>query len=633
MAGIAGIFDLGGKPASQIDLAQMTQMLAHRGPDGENYYVQGPVGIGHTRLSIVDPGKQANQPMANEKGTIWISLDGRIYNFLALRSQLEAKGHSFRSESDGEVVLHAYEEQDLSCLNQLDGIYAFALWDEQRQRLWLVRDPVGVKPLFYALMGETLLFASEIKAILAHPEVAPQIDSEALSLFLSLDYLPAPYTLFHGIRQLLPGEFLTISTDRPHPELESFFSAAPPPAFSGSLEEACGRLNELLEDAVRMRVRGRIAPGSLLSGGLSASATAAFMARTMDETVNTYSVGFQGHPLSELPYARRVSQWLNTNHTERELSIESLAKLLEIIWYTEEPTVDPSLLCLFYLAQLARRDVKVALTGSGGDELFSTHPAFAPFTLSKLKRLIPRKLDSSAPLPLRSLMTLDKSSFSLNGRDGNNSRGAPRAWQRSRSTPVPFSTGLQIDQLINPELRKEWDPDGVQNVYGSYYSNAAGSHSHEQLYQLETRFHIPNDMLVRLDRMGMAHGLEIHMPMLDPTLIAFAASLPLEFKHNHKEQRPIMALAMTRHLPGALIEQDGIGASLPISEWFSGSMFEFTHDLLSHASVAETGFLVPDAVQKLVDDNLSGRADNSAHLWRLLILMVWWKRFIKQDTL
>ncbi len=630
MSGIAGIFNLDEKPVERPHLMRMTRTLAHRGPDGEGFYLKDALGLGHTRLSVVDHAKPANLPMANEDQTIWITSDGTIFNYLELRPLLEARGHRFQTGSDTEVILHAYEEYGLTCLQKLEGIFAFALWDGERRRLWLVRDRLGVKPLFYSINGDTFLFGSEIKAVLAHPAIQPRIDFDALSLYLSLSYVPAPYTLFKGVRQLLPGEFLTISPEHPVPELQGYWDVPYPlPRFEGSLSNACEILSEHLEDSVRMRVIGEVASGTVLNGGLNSSATAYWMARATNETLRTFSISFQGHQLSDLPHSRRISQWLNTRHTERVLSLEPAKALPTIIWHAEEPAADPSMVPFYYLSQLARQDVKMLLSSEGGDELFAGHPAYASSMFGRLMQALPSSLVSRFPLPSFGYLPHNGKKADRNDRRSIfKSRTDPSGKREQDPRRLIFSD-LQKGEILKPEILQQWDTQVLKRVCDPYFNGRAGCHPLDQMLYIETRFHVPNNLLFKIDRMSMAHGLEVRMPMLDPTLMGFVATLPPEYRSHRKGRKHILGQAMTEHLPSSLIERRKPSQDMPLGEWLLRNLRAFIFDTLTPSSIRATGFLQPEGVHNLLDDYAAGRPDAGQQVWGLLVLMLWWKQFIK----
>jgi asparagine synthase (glutamine-hydrolysing) len=570
--------------------------------------------------------------MANEDETIWLVFDGEIYNFLEIRPQLEARGHRFLSETCAEVVLHAYEEDGLNCLKKIKGMFAFALWDGVRQRLWLVRDRMGIKPMFYAMVDQTLLFGSEIKAILSHPSMQAKVDFEAFNLFLSTSYTPAPKTLFEGIHQLLPGQYLTISPEYPEPDLETYWDIPYPlPRFQGSFERAVERLTEFLERAVQTNLESDVPLGSLLSGSLDSNATTLWMTRVNGHVVPTYSVAFQGQQRSKLPQARRASRWLNTRHTERILTPQLAIELPKIVWHAEEPIINCDTLPIYYISQLARQDVKAVLSGTGGDELFAGYPLYGSSLLARRLQMLPRSLFSHFLLPIIEHLPIDRKKVGQTSRLCRFLRGAGLHWHAAHNIWRQVFTEENKDQIFTPDLRQSWDRQAMNHVCDPYFTRRAGCHPLDQLLYVDTRLHLPGKLLVKIDRMSMAHGLEIRTPLLDEDLVNFAVSLPPEFKWHRKNGKLILRQAMTQHLPNSLINHRSQGTDVPMNAWLSGVLHNFTRDTLSPRNVRATGFLHPEGVQQLMNAHQNGNPLCSQQLWGVLGLMLWWKQFISRS--
>lgn len=399
MCGIAGIFQLDRSPVEPDRLARMMAVIAHRGPDADGCYVQGEIGLGHRRLAIIDLSPAGHQPMTNEDGSIWITYNGEIYNYQEIKRELEAKGHVFRSQTDTEMVIHAYEEWGVDCLSRFNGMFAFALWDGRQRQLWLVRDRLGIKPLFYTYTPHYFLFGSEIKAILADDRIPRNLDYEALSYFLALNYTPAPYTLFSAVRQLLPGHYLLVDETGYMQDIE-YWDLVYQEDKQLSKQEWLAAFNELLSDAVRIRLMSDVPFGTFLSGGVDSSGVAYWMSRHMREPVKTFSIGFGEDSFDELVYARRVAQAIQAEPHEKIVAANTAKILPKVVWHSEEPTADSSMIAVYYLAQMARQHVTMALSGDGADEILAGYETYQAYYLHRLYRLLPDWIRSYAIAPI-----------------------------------------------------------------------------------------------------------------------------------------------------------------------------------------------------------------------------------------
>ncbi len=399
MCGIAGILRFDGAAAQPELLKRMTDVLAHRGPDGEGVYLSGPLGLGHRRLAILDLSSAGRQPMTNEDGSIWVTFNGEIYNFRELRRELEARGHAFRSATDTEVLVHAYEEWGLNCLQRFNGMFAFGLWDERRRGLWLVRDRLGIKPLFYSHRSDRLLFGSEIKALLCDPDLDRTLDDEALSYYLALNYTPAPYTLFRRVRQLLPGHYLWIDDSGSIQDVE-YWDLKYQEGDGRGEQVYCHEFAALLEDAVRMRLVSDVPFGAFLSGGVDSSSVAYWMSRHMAEPVKTFSIGFAQPTFDELEYARQVGHTIAADHHEQMVTADAAAILPKLVWHAEEPTADSSMVAVYYLAQMTRNHVTMALSGDGADEILAGYETYQAYYLHRIYACLPNWLRREILWPL-----------------------------------------------------------------------------------------------------------------------------------------------------------------------------------------------------------------------------------------
>ncbi len=633
MCGIAGILSFHGKLIHRNQIKCMTDLLAHRGPDAEGCYVSGAIGLGHRRLAILDLSPDGIQPMSNEDQSIWIVFNGEIYNFQEIRVELQQKGHVFHSRTDTEVIVHAYEEWGLECLKRLNGMFAFGLWDETKQRLWLVRDRLGIKPLFFAHLADTLLFGSEIKALLSYPQLARTIDYEALAYYLALNYTPAPYTLFANVRQLLPGQYLLADAFGKVQQVTYWdvtYDETNPLRHEAAYIE---QFNALLEDSIRLRLNSDVPFGAFLSGGVDSSSVVYWMSQLLSDPVNTFTIGFNEDSFDELPYAQQVSRLLDTMHHERIVLADAATILPRVVWHAEEPTADSSMIAVYHLAKLAREHVTMVLTGDGADEILAGYETYQAHHVHQMYRRIPHWFRSRIIMPLvHALPVSDRKvswdfklrQFVKNGEQS--SEDAHASWRMIFNAPE--RAALLQPLQGHPESRVD-----VLNLYRAAFAATNAQDPLNRMLYVDTRFYLPNDMLVKVDRMTMAHGLEAREPMLDYRLVEFAASVPpgLKLKYLFKKKY-LLKKAMQGKLPDQILWRKKAGFNVPNGRWIKGDLKAFVTDHLSPIRVRETGLFDPQSVDNLLHDHFSERADNSHQLWGLLSLMLWFQQFIKDSV-
>jgi len=629
MCGIAGIYCFNGAPVDFVLLKRMTGVLTHRGPDGEGFFESGPIGLGHRRLAIIDLSSSGHQPMSNEDGTVWITYNGEIYNFIELRRELENKGHRFCSQTDSEVIIHAYEEWGTECVHRLNGMFAFGLWDENRKTLWLVRDRLGVKPLFYYSSPSHFLFGSEIKALLQDPSVERRVDHQALAYFLALNYTPHPFTLFAGIRQLEPGCYLRVGLNGQVQE-KRYWDYQFEEGQYLSEEEYIEEFSALLEDSIRIRLVSDVPFGAFLSGGLDSSSVSYFMAHNLSQPLNTFTIGFGEATFDEFDYARQMAGTIAADHHERIVKAEDAEILPKLVWHSEEPTADSSMIAVYYLAQFSREKVKMVLSGDGADELlagYSTHQAY--FFHKFYKSLIPNWLNRILVSPL------------INSIPSNDSKVS---WEYKLKQFInyiyldPLDAHATRRLISSAELRREilsplTGTSGVEadviDLYRSYYARTNASHPLNQMLYVDTCLYLPSDMLVKVDRMTMAHGLEVREPMLDYRLVEFAARIPPHLKLRQiRNTKYILKAAMRGKLPDNIIWRDKAGFNVPNARWIRGWLKPYVTDVLSPGTLKNIGFLNPEPVSRLLSEHFEQRADHSHKIWGLLTLVLWFNQFI-----
>ena len=627
MCGIAGVFEYAGRGrADAAAVGAMLDAIVHRGPDDHGRHVDDGVAIGARRLSIIDLAG-GHQPIANEDGTVVVAFNGEIYNYRELRDSLRGRGHVVRTDCDTEVVVHLYEEYGDDCVEHLRGMFAFAIWDARRRRLFVARDRLGIKPLYWSDDGSRLLLGSEIKAMLAHPTAHAELDVDGLAAFLLLKYVPAPRTMFAGIHALEPGHALTCDADgvRVREWWDLSFKPADPPPGMAAAER---RLRELLEDAVRSHLVADVPYGAFLSGGIDSSTIVALMSRELDHPVQTFCVGFEGvgEELSELPYARMVAKRYETDHHEILLGPDEFTGLAKhAVWHLDQPIADMACVPNLLVAKLAAERVKMVLTGEGGDELFAGYARYAG------ERLAP--LTTRLPGPARSLGR----TLAL--------RGA--GWSRPRIAMYALSQRDEAGRLatwfplMSPEARAELAVGELGEAVRSMPPASlfaptlgrsdAGEQLHRMLY-VDTKLWLPDDLLARGDKMSMATSLEARVPLLDHHVVEFAASLPPTMKLRGSRRKYLLKRAVRDLLPEAILTRPKKGFPVPISHWLRGDARDFTRDLLSPDTIRRRGLLDPAVVSRILSEHESGAADHGPALWGLISLELWHELYLDGDA-
>jgi asparagine synthase (glutamine-hydrolysing) len=599
----------------------MNEALVHRGPDSEGYLVDGPVGLAARRLSIIDL-EGGDQPLGNEDGTVQVVQNGEIYNYRELRERLIADGHRFRTRSDTEVLAHLYEQHGLDFLQELRGMFALALWDAPRSRLVVARDRFGIKPLYYAEVGGTLSFASELKALLRQPGFPREVDLEALQAFLAFNSIPAPYTAFAHARKLPPGHALV--WEGGSPRLERFARPAPVAASEqrdGSARALATELLAELRDSVRAHLVADVPVGVLLSGGVDSAALTALAALESGEPVKTFSIGFEEESFNELERARLVAERYGTDHHELVLRPDAAELLPELVDAFDEPFADSSAIPTYLVSQLAAEHVKVALSGEGGDELFGGYYTYvadriAPYAApaATLARPLVERLPSSS----------DKVSFDYKAKRFVRAAGLPPL-ARHHGWKEIFSADARAE-LVRADRRAEFDPVGF---YEPRYAETEGADPLARLQDVDLGIYLVDDLLVKTDRASMAHSLETRVPFLDNLLAEFALSLPPRHRVLGFSKKRLLRRAVAPLLPRSIVNGRKQGFSIPLAAWLRGELEPFARDALSAETIGRQGFFDPAAVQRLLAAHVEGREDYSRQLWGLLAFTSWFDRYAR----
>ena len=628
MCGIAGKLQKDSTaPVDPELLRRMAGALRHRGPDDEGVWTDGPVGLASRRLAIIDLSPQGHMPMPNQDGSAWIVLNGEIYNFQELRAELVAKGHRFRSMTDTEVVVHLYDEEGVDCLKRLRGMFAFAIWDTRTRTLFLARDRLGKKPLYYYEDDTRFLFASEPKAILADPAVPREPDPLAIHYYLTYQYVPSPWSAFRGFRKLPPAHYLLIQPGRP-PRVERYWKLRYGEKIRGSEAALCEELRERLREAVRLRLISDVPLGAFLSGGLDSSAIVAFMSEQLGGGVKTFSIGFEEDAYNELPYARRIAQHFHTDHHEFVVTPNAVEILPELVWHYNEPYADSSALPTYYLSRLARQHVTVALNGDAGDENFAGYPRHVAIRLvawfCRLPRPVRRAIIASGrlipdSLPPRHALQMAK-----------------RFAGRLSDTTPQQEYGRWISHFTDAAKATLYTEEFAARVGGcdslgplrEAFAASDAPDILESALDADVSLYLPDDLLVKVDIASMAHGLEARSPLLDHQFMEFVASIPAKAKVRFGVKKYLFKKAMAGLLPREIIHREKMGFGVPIDRWFRGELRELATDTLLSRRALARGYFRPEAVRRLLDEHVSGRAHWHAHLWNLLMLELWHQMFI-----
>ncbi|MGA2706441.1 MAG: asparagine synthase (glutamine-hydrolyzing) [Isosphaeraceae bacterium] len=637
MCGIAGILDLKGRAVEQPLLERLCACLAHRGPDDEGFHVEGNVALGQRRLSIIDLSS-GGQPMSNEDGTVWVTFNGEIYNFLALRAELEAHGHRFATRSDTEVIVHAFEQYGTGCLQRFRGMFAFAIWDQKRRLLFLARDRVGKKPLFYARADGQFVFASELQALLQHPGVrcGREPDPAALDEYLTYGYIPAPGTAFRNVFKLPPAHFLTLELPEEEgvgaaePKVEPYWRLEYTPKLDLDEDEAAEGLLEVLTEAVRLRLIADVPLGALLSGGVDSSVVVALMSRLSDRPVKTFSIGFDEKAFNELPYARLVARRYGTDHHELIVRARALDVLPTLVRHYGEPFADSSAVPSYHVAQLTRRHVTVALNGDGGDECFAGYERYLGSGLAERYQRIPRPVRVGMIEPLAALIpgTLPRRNRLSQAKRFLQVAAQPLARRYLRW--VTYFTPEQKQGLYTPEFRARLGEREAGAWLLRQFADVRreGCNHLDALLATDVRSYLPYDLLVKMDIATMASSLEARSPFLDHQVMEFAARLPARYKLRGTTLKYLLKKVARKLLPAEILDRRKMGFGMPVGNWMRGELRPLLDDVLLSPRALARGYFRPEAVRQLVKENAQGPHDHSNQLWALLWLELWHQEFL-----
>lgn len=638
MCGITGA--VWSDPRRAVDsaaLQRMTDMLRHRGPDDEGFHSQtvesrqGPVSValGHRRLAVLDPAG-SRQPMTNEDGTLWLVFNGEIYNYRELRANLQQRGHRLRTDGDTEVIVHLYEDEGLRFVEQLNGMFALALWDARHAQLVLARDRLGEKPLVYCHQPGRLVFGSELKSLLALPDVPRQLDPQAVDQYLTYQYVPAPRTIFAGIGKLSPGQMLIYHDDRV--ETRSYWNPDFHIAVDRPIDEHIERVRALAESSVALRMQSDVPLGAFLSGGVDSTIVVGLMRRQTTGTVRTFSIGFSAADFDETAYAREVAERFETEHEEFRVEPDAVAILPKLVWHYDEPMADSSAVPTWYLSELTRRRVTVALTGDGGDELFAGYDRYRAVWLASLIDRAPALVGNLLAGRFWQRLPHSARQQSLLRRFRRFSGGLALPPARRYLEWISIFGEARRAELYRPDFLKALPDADPLLPLAQALRRTAGRSPVTTVSLADLLTYLPGDLMTKVDIASMAHGLETRPPFLDHRLVELAARIPQRQKFSGGRGKLILKQAFADLLPASVARRRKMGFGVPLAQWFRGPLREFAAERLFDPRTVTRPYFEPSTVRQLWDEHQQGRFDHAYRLWALLVFELWHRQWLDETV-
>lgn len=629
MCGICGVtyFDQS-RGVLESEVQGMCDVIRHRGPDDEGLLVKKNFGIGMRRLSIIDLAT-GHQPISNEDGSIWIVFNGEIYNHLELRNELIQKGHKFKTNTDTEAIVHAYEEYGESCPEKLNGMFGFAILDFKNQTLFLARDRLGIKPLYYYHDSEKFAFGSELKSILQIEGVPRNVDLRALDIYLTFEYIPSPFSIFEKISKLPPGHSLTLRNGKISIKEYWDLQFAEKQA---SEDELCERLIELLQDAVKIRLMSDVPLGAFLSGGIDSSTIVALMSRVMDRPVKTFSIGFKEDTYNEAEYARTVARHFKTKHHEQIIEPNALELTENLVGFLDEPFGDFSIFPTYLVSKMAREFVTVSLSGDGGDELFAGYDTYLANKMAGSYERIPRFMHKGLIEPVLDRIPPTEKKKGLINRAKRFSEGMRLPADLQHTRWMIFLQEAEKLRLYSQDMQHELKGvDSFEFIRNYFRRSQTSDDLNRQLY-VDIKSYLVDDILVKVDRMSMATSLEARVPFLDHRFVEFTATIPSSLKLKGKGTKYLLKKAMSPHLPQEILTRGKEGFSIPIKNWLKNELRDLMQDVLSPDKVKREGFFEPTFVEQLKEEHLTGKENHSHRLWAMMVFGIWQDIYLRRTN-
>lgn len=618
MCGIVGIVNNSSNNyVSEETIEKMCRVIKHRGPDHTGIKCEGSVGLGMTRLSIIDRSG-GFQPIHNEDKTVWIVFNGEIYNFQSLKSELVLKGHTFCTQSDTEVIVHLYEEYGYDCVKHLRGMFAFALWDSNNDKLFAARDRLGIKPFHYCLNSNGFIFGSEIKSILASGKIQSVPDYQELVHYFFYGYTPDSNCLFKDIKKLLPGHYIVWQDGKVN--VNRYWDVIYNPDFNHSEDYFIERTIELIKEAVKIRLISEVPLGAFLSGGVDSSLVVAMMAQEMTEPVKTFSIGFEEQNYDELKYARMVSERYGTNHHEEIVRPDAESVIKDLINQFDEPFADSSAIPTYYVSKMTKKWVTVSLSGDGGDEIFGGYTRYKEGLLSKISSYVPKEIKKFIQSHIISYLPL--SAYGINTLCYLSLNSDEQIITKYSKLLSPFYKRIfsnEISELVNTN---------PVPIFGQYLSDVSDKDRLTQLQYLDTKTYLPGDILTKIDRTSMLVSLEARVPLLDHHLVEFAATIPSKFKLCNGETKYLLKKIAEKYLPYDLIYRPKQGFAIPIEKWIRNEWKDMCYELVLGEKALKRNIFNVNFLEHIITEHMCGRRDNNYIIWTLMVLEMWFRKYI-----
>lgn len=626
MCGICGIFNYGSKKdVDQGLLRKMCDTIIHRGPDDEGYYTNGNIGLGMRRLSIIDL-HTGQQPIHNEEKTIWVVNNGEIYNFQELREDLKKKGHRFYTKSDTEVIAHLYEDHDIDCVKHLRGMFAFAIWDENKNKLFLARDRLGKKPLNYTFHNGTLIFGSEIKCILEHPGISKKVNLEALDSYLTYQYVPGPASIFEGIDKLPPASLLTCDRSG-NVHIQQYWDIDFRDKLTLSEEDYCTQIREKLKEATKIRMISDVPLGAFLSGGIDSSAVVGLMSEVSSIPVKTFSIGFEEQEYSELKYARQVAEFFGTDHTEFIVKPQMVEVLEKLMWHYGEPYADSSAFPSYYLAKETRKIVTVALCGDGGDENFAGYLMYRALRRAHTFARIYRSMGGKAINKVMELIPGSAERINFIRKAKKISSIFIQPPENLNIHWYSFFNIEQKDRLYSDQMKNYLRGIDAHEYMASHFRDAPAGHLMDKLLYTDIKTYLPEDLLVKMDIATMANSLEVRSPFLDHEFMEFTAKIPFHLKLNGSTLKSILKKSLKDLLPTNILTRRKMGFGMPIIEWFRVDLKDYVQDILLSEESLKRGYFERAYIEGILNEHIFQNKNHANRIWSLLMLELWHRSF------